>query len=110
MKLRVLRQVFARRQQHRRMPVVAAQMRHAGDLALVGKIVVLLDRECVGVGAQSDGLRAIACGQGRDDAVLADALHDVVAPGSHQVGDVLRRLALLRATVLDACGGDGARL
>ena len=57
------REILARREQHRRVPVVAAQMRHTGDLALVGQVVVLLDRQRVGIGAQADGLCAVAGGQ-----------------------------------------------
>ena len=33
--------------------------------------------------------------QRRDHAILADALHDVVAPGAHEIGNVRRRLAFL---------------
>ena len=76
------------------MSVVAAQMRHTGNIALVWEVVVFMDWQRVSVGAKADGLLAISCRQGRDDPIFPDAFHDVVAPGSHQVGDVLRRLGL----------------
>ena len=89
------RQVFSSRQQHRRVPVVSTQMRHASDFAFIGQVVIFLNRERVGVGAQTDGLLPVADAQRRDHTVLADALRDLVAPGSHQVGDVLRGIHFL---------------
>src|SRR5690606_21279406 len=83
-----LGQVLARREQHRRVPVVTAQVRDALDPAAVRQVVVLPDGQGVEVGAQADGPAALTHGQGGDDAVLPDARHDLVAPRLEALGDV----------------------
>ena len=75
-------------------PVVAAQVRGALDLAPVRKVVVFLDRQRVEVGAKPDGPATIPDRHRGDDPVLPDARRDVVSPLLEQARDVPGGLVL----------------
>ena len=48
-------QVFRRRQQHRHVPIVSARVHLAGVRRTMRKFIGLLNRQCVHIGAQTDG-------------------------------------------------------
>ena len=82
----VLGQVAGRREQHGRVPVVAAGVHHpgrgAGPLGAGG----LLDRQGVHVGPQPEAARPVAAHQAPDDPGAADAPLDFIAPALELVG------------------------
>ena len=102
-----------RRQQHRRVAVVAARVHDAGVLGGELEACLLLDRQRVDVGAERKRLARPAGAHGRDEARLRRPLELEPVQAAEQLEEERRRLVLgeaqLRMRVQMAAPGDRLR-
>ncbi len=85
------REVFGAPEQHRRVPVMAAGMHLAVRGRAMGKIVHLLDRQRVHIGAQADRRRRIAASDRADDTGPGEPAMHVAAKFGKLGRDQIRR-------------------
>ena len=94
-KLRRLRKIARRPEQHRGVTVMTAPMELARDDRPMRHVVELLHGQRVDVGPQADRTHAVAAAKGSDHAGLRQAFVGLDAPGTQLVGNQRSRTELL---------------